>query len=119
MWSGQPAKGRVAIKKSVRLDPRNPNLNLRLVDITISHYLSREYAAAVEAGKRGIRSFPDHSNQYRWLAAALGQSGRIEEAKEVLAKAIAMAPTAFDMFVRRRVPWHRPKRPRAHARRVA
>jgi len=26
-----------------------------------------------------------------------------------LAKAIAMAPSAFDMFVRRRVPWHRPE----------
>jgi adenylate cyclase len=109
MWSGQPAKGRAAIERSIRLDPRNPNLNLRLVDITISHYLSREYDAAVEAGKRGIRSFPDHSNQYRWLAAALGQIGRIEEAKEVLAKAVAMAPAAFGMFVHRRVPWHRPE----------
>jgi len=109
MWSGEPRKGRAALEKSIRFDPRNPNLNLRLVDITISHYLSREYDAAVEAGKRGIRSFPDHSNQYRWLAAALGQVGRIEEAKEVLAKAIAMAPAAFDMFVRRRVPWHRPE----------
>jgi adenylate cyclase len=27
----------------------------------------------------------------------------------VLAKAIAMAPASFDMFVRRRVPWHRPE----------
>ena len=91
------------------LDARSPNLNLRLVDITISHYLAGEYDAAVEAGRRGIRSFPDHSNQYRWLAAALGQSGHIEEAREVLAKAMAMAPAAFDMFVRRRVPWHRPE----------
>jgi adenylate cyclase len=109
MWSGHPKEGRAALKKSIRLDPRNPNLNLRLVDVTISYYLSREYDAAIEAGKRGIRSYPDHSNQYRWLAAALGQTGRIEEAKEVLAKAIAIAPTAFDMFVRRRVPWHRPE----------
>jgi tetratricopeptide (TPR) repeat protein len=71
--------------------------------------LSGEYDAAVEAAKRGIRAYPDHSNQYRWLAAALGQRGRVEEAKEALAKAIAMAPAAFDMFVRRRVPWHRPE----------
>ncbi|HJU16761.1 MAG TPA: adenylate/guanylate cyclase domain-containing protein [Stellaceae bacterium] len=109
MWSGQPKKGRPALEKSSRLDPRNPNLNLRLLDIAISYYLSREYDSAVEAGKRGIRSYPDHSNHYRWLAAALGQTGHIEEAKEVLAKAIAMAPAAFDMFVHRRVPWHRPE----------
>jgi adenylate cyclase len=109
MWSGHPKKGRTALEKCIRLDPRNPNMNLRLLDITISHYLSGEYDAAVEAAKRAIRYYPDFSNTYRWLAAALGQTGRMEEAKEALTKAIAMAPTAFDMFVRRRVPWHRPE----------
>jgi adenylate cyclase len=107
--SGHPREGRIALEKCIRLDPRNPNNNQQLLVITISYYLSCEYDAAVEAAKRGIRAYPDHSNQYRWLAAALGQSGRIEEAKEVLAKAIAIAPAAFDMFVRRRVPWHRPE----------
>jgi adenylate cyclase len=107
--SGHPKEGRIALEKCIRLDPRNPNNNQQLLVITISYYLSREYDAAVEAAKRGIRAYPDHSNQYRWLAAALGQTGRIEEAKEVLAKAIAIAPAAFDMFVRRRVPWHRPE----------
>jgi adenylate cyclase len=107
--SGHPREGRIALEKCIRLDPRNPNNNQQLLVITISHYLSREYDAAVEAAKRGIRAYPGHSNQYRWLAAALGQSGRIEEAKEALARAIAIAPAAFDMFVRRRVPWHRPE----------
>jgi adenylate cyclase len=107
--SGHPREGRIALERCIRLDPHNPNNNLQLLVITIGYYLSREYDAAVEAAKRGIRSYPDHSNQYRWLAAALGQTGRIEEAKEVLAKAIAIAPAAFDMFVRRRVPWHRPE----------
>ena len=37
------------------------------------------------------------------------QIGRIEEAKEALEKAIALAPAAFDMYVRRRVPWQRPE----------
>jgi len=38
---------------------------------------------------------------------ALGarQPGRIEEAKEALAKAIAVALASFDMHVRTRVPW--------------
>jgi len=109
MWSGKPKKGREALEKSIRLDPRNPNMTLRLLDVTISYYLSGEYDAAVEAAKRSIRSYPDFSNTYRWLAAALGQIGRIEEAKQTLEKAIAMAPTSFEMFVRRRVPWHRPE----------
>jgi len=109
MWSGQPKKGRDALEKSIRLDPRNPNITLRLLDVAISFYLAREYEAAVEAARREIRSYPDWSNTYRWLAAALGQLGRTEEAQEALGKAIAMAPASFEMFVRRRVPWHRPE----------
>jgi len=44
---------------------------------------------------------------YRWLAAALGQTDRIDEAKQALQKAIAVAPEAFDMYVRQPVPWMR------------
>ena len=72
-------------------------------------YLSREYEAAIEAARQGIRSNPDFPSTYRWLAAALGQLGRLEEATAALEKAIAVAPASFDAFVRRRVPWHRPE----------
>jgi adenylate cyclase len=80
-----------------------------LNQIALGLYFSREYEAAIEAAKRAIRSIPDFPNSYRWLAAALGQLGRIEEAKEVLEKAIAIAPASFDMYVRKRVPWMRPE----------
>ena len=43
------------------------------------------------------------------LSAAFGQGARIQEAEGALATAIAMAPAEFDMFVRRRVAWHRPE----------
>ena len=56
-----------------------------------------------------IRSYPRYPNPYRWLAAALGQAGRIEKARAALEKAIAVAPASFDMFVRGRVPWMRPE----------
>ena len=39
MWSGEPKEGREALEKSIRLDPRNPNLTLRLLDVAISYYL--------------------------------------------------------------------------------
>src|SRR5437870_12756521 len=46
---------------------------------------------------------------YRWPAAALGQLGRTAEAKEALDKAVSLAPAAFDMYIRKRVPWFRPE----------
>jgi len=80
-----------------------------LNQVAFGLYFSGEHAAAVEAAKRAIRSYPDFPNPYRWLAAALGQMGRTAEAKEALAKAITIAPASFDMYVRGRVPWMRPE----------
>jgi adenylate cyclase len=59
--------------------------------VAMAFSFCREYAAAVEAAKRAIQSFPDRSVNYRWLATALGQLGRSEEAKEALERAIAIA----------------------------
>jgi adenylate cyclase len=77
--------------------------------VVLSLNFAREYEAAIEAANRVIHSYPDHPLVYRWLAAALGQAGRIDEAEEALAKAVAIAPASFDLYVRRRVPWHRPE----------
>ena len=65
--------------------------------------------AAIGEAKRAIRSYPDFPNTYRWLAAALGQADRAEDAKEILEKAIVIAPASFDQQVRQRVPWMRPE----------
>jgi adenylate cyclase len=109
IFSGRPKEGLTSLESSIRLDPRDPLLALRLNYVALGHYLLREYEPAIEAAERGIRSNPDFPSTYRWLAAALGQIGRTAEAKEALKKAIAVAPASFDAFVRRRVPWHRPE----------
>jgi adenylate cyclase len=105
--SGRPKEGIAAIERSIRLDPRQAAA--RLNQIALALYYSGEYQAAVEAANRAIRSYPNYPNAYRWLAAALGQLGHIEEAKRALERAIAIAPAAFDMYVRERVPWMRPE----------
>jgi adenylate cyclase len=105
--SGRPKEGIAAIERSIRLDPRRAAA--RLNQIALALYYSGEYQAAIEAANRAIRSYPNYPNAYRWLAAALGQLGQIEEAPRALQKAIAIAPAAFDMYVRERVPWMRPE----------
>jgi Flp pilus assembly protein TadD len=42
-----------------------------------------------------IRSSPEYPPAYRWLAAAFGQLGWVEGAKEALGKAMAIAPAPF------------------------
>ncbi|HEX4210321.1 MAG TPA: hypothetical protein VHY56_08010, partial [Candidatus Binataceae bacterium] len=108
-FSGCPKRGIAALERNIRLDPRDPQLAIRLNQIALAHYFSREYENVVEVAKQTTRSYPDYPHIHRWLAAALGQLGRTGEAREALDKAIATAPGAFDMFVRHRVPWMRPE----------
>jgi adenylate cyclase len=109
--AGRPREGIAALERSIRLDPRRSAI--RLNQIALALYCSGEYEAAVDAANHAIRSYPNYPNPYRWLAAALGQLGRIEEAKQSLEKAIEIAPASFDMYVRARAPW-RPLEDHAH-----
>ena len=107
--SGRVKEGLAAVQTSIRLDPRDPKLTIRLNNLAVGLYLSGEYETAAEAARRAVRSNPEYPLPYRWLAAALGQLGRTAEAKEALEKAITIAPATFDLYVRQRVPWHRPE----------
>jgi adenylate cyclase len=109
IFSGRPQQGLVALNTCIRLDPRDPILADRLNQIAVAFYFAGNYEAAIDAAQHAIRRFPSWPHPYRWLAAALGQAGRAEEAKEALDKAIAIGGGSFDMYVRRRVPWHRPE----------
>jgi adenylate cyclase len=109
IFSGQPKEGVVALQKSIRLDPRDPRSAVRLSRMALGFYFAEEYATTVVLAKQAIRSYPTFPNPYRWLAAALGQLGQIEEAKKALRQAIAILPGAFERTVRGRVPWMRPE----------
>ncbi len=108
IFAGQPKEGLISVQTSLRLDPQGPRTATRMNHIAMAQYLSGDYEAAAEAAKHSIRAYPDMPHSYRWLAAAFGQLGRTADAKEALDKAIAVAPAAFDMYVRDRVPWMRP-----------
>jgi adenylate cyclase len=108
-YSGEPAKGLVSLEMSIRLDPTHPLMAVRLQQVAAAHYFCGDHVAAIEAAKHAIHSYPRNPQIYRWLAAALVRLGRISEAKQALANVVAAAPASFDMYVRRRVPWMRPR----------
>jgi adenylate cyclase len=109
LFNGQPAEGRNYILTALRLSPRDPRSGHFLNQIAVSYYYERNYAGAAEAARRTIGRYPEHPMPYRWLAAALGQLGQAEAAREALHGAMSISPKVFDLFVRNRVPWHRPE----------
>jgi len=109
MLQGRHAEAIASLLTCIRLDPLDPIVPLRRSQIAACFYFSGDYKAAVEAAQGVIRSNPEFPVSYRYLAAALGQIGRPDEAKEALAKTMALAPAFFDMYVRSRPPWMRPE----------
>jgi hypothetical protein len=52
----------------------------------------------------------DEGRQERvWLAAALGQLGRVEAAQQAMQMAAGLSPQSFEFYVRNRPAWHRPE----------
>jgi adenylate cyclase len=109
IFSGQPVDGVGLLQTCIRLDPRRPRMATRLNLVALSLYFCGEYAGAADSARGAIQSHPGFAPPYRWLAAALGQTGPAEEARAALERAIAVAPASFDMYVRDRVPWMRPE----------
>jgi adenylate cyclase len=109
LFLGQPALARQALMACLRLDPRGPLCRRVMHQLAVSYYYERDYAEAVEAQRRTVARYPNTYAAYRWLAAALGQLGRTEEARVTLQKALELSPQAFEFYTSRRPPWHRPE----------
>jgi adenylate cyclase len=78
----------------------------------VSHYYERAYDKAVETALDTVARYPKLHLTYRWLAAALGQLARTEEAQTALRMAITLSPQSFKFRVHNRPPWQ--TRPEDH-----
>jgi len=105
IFTGRPAEGREAILQGIRLDPRRASYPAVRAHIVLSHYIEGDYEATVAEALRLLADHPEYPLAYRWLAAALGQLGRSDEARAALDKALAIAPEVFRQYVEQRVPW--------------
>jgi adenylate cyclase len=77
--------------------------------ITVSYYYDADYDRAVKMANTLIERYPDYPIMYKWLAAALGQLGRHDEARAALRHAIKFSPKSFELLVRSRLPYFRPE----------
>jgi TolB-like protein len=102
LYSGRRAEGRAEIAKHLKLSPRDPARPIRLSQIAASLYLDKDYQAAAMTARQVIRQYQKHPTAYRWLAASLGQLGRIREAEETLETLRTTAPSSFEMYVSQR-----------------
>lgn len=110
VFSGLPGDARKSLATALRLDPRGPTSLGVMMHRAIGCYFERDYAASETLARRVIRDYRHVPRPYTWLAAALGQLGRIDEAHAALDAAIAASPSYFEFMTRSRPPYyHRPE----------
>jgi adenylate cyclase len=105
LYLGRPTEARAALLKAIKLSPRDPFGGLTLSNVAVSHYFERNYLLAAEVAESVTHSYPNFPNSYRWLAAALGQLGRIAEAEVALKRGIGLSASGFRFFTQTRPPW--------------
>jgi adenylate cyclase len=108
-YSGRPTEGLRHLESCIRLDPQGLEAAARLMQMAVALYFTKKYKEAVEAAERVIHLHPEHRLSLIWLAAALGQAGRTEEAREALSKAIITSPGFVNIYIVNRAPWVRPE----------
>jgi adenylate cyclase len=107
--SGYPSEGRAALLAAERLNPRDPSAAFFLLLIAVSYFYERDYARAVASAKTVVERYPNDPRAYRLLAAALGQLGQIDEAREALHQALHASHEGFTRFARSRPRWALPE----------
>ena len=106
LFNKEPREARTSLSVALELDPRA--FQYARNQIGISFYFERDYESAVDVLRGMIADNPRYPLTYRWLAAALGQLGRKDEAREALKTAIERGPESFSRYTQQRPPWFQP-----------
>jgi adenylate cyclase len=99
VWLDRLEESRDVLLACLRLCPRGSRNWLTLHQLTAIHYLCQDYEAAAAAGLRVMDARP-LAVPHRWLIAALGQLGRVDEAREVMRSAAEIVGMDFDDYAR-------------------
>src|SRR6202048_4919733 len=84
LYCGHPEEAIALAEKGIRLSPKDPRLFIWLAALSGAHYQLKDYAQAIEAGRRSWMLNRNWPAGLRYVVAGLAQLGRIEEAKTAL-----------------------------------
>ena len=96
LWAGQPDIAIEHMEVGLRLSPR-ARIGQSLAAIGRAHLLSRRFAAAIPKLLLAIQEDPNFPNPYFSLAACYAHMGRLDDAREILARLRAVG---FDVMPR-------------------
>ena len=89
-YAGRPEEGLARIQQAMQINPHHPyNYHFHLGQ---AYFVLHRYREAIDALNHGLSSYPASERMRVWLAAALAQSGDIEEAKWEAEQIVSVNP---------------------------
>jgi tetratricopeptide (TPR) repeat protein len=110
MYTGRPDEALEAIRKALRLSPRDELAHFFLRDLARLYFIKERYEEATEWAKKSLDLRPRQADCLRILAASYGHLGRLEAARNALDAAARLETNAAANRVRSEVPPHHAQR---------
>ena len=89
-YAGRPEEGLKRIQRAIQLNPHHPyNYTFHLGQ---AYFVLRRYGEAIAAFEEGLESNPSAERLHVWLAAALAQSGDLDEARWEADQVLSLNP---------------------------
>jgi adenylate cyclase len=107
VFSGRPQAAFPHLESAIRLSPHDPNMGSYLVRIAEAKYLTGDDDAAVRFALKALAQPSFQWSRYAILIAALGQLGRLEEARRYVNEVTRTRPNFSVEFVRTMHPFVR------------
>ncbi len=92
LFRGEVQEMILAAETAVRLSPHDVTLHISLGMLSAGHYLQRDYERALELARLTVERGPAYPSGWRLLTIALGQLGRVAEARAALARMLEFMP---------------------------
>jgi adenylate cyclase len=106
LYAGQPDTTVEHVEASLRLSPR-ARVGPSLLIIGFAHFLCRRFDQAVPKLLLAIQEDPGWTQPYRYLAACYAHMGRLDDAREIVARLRTITPVVVPPLVPFRNPEHR------------
>jgi adenylate cyclase len=104
-WAGQPFDAIRSGETALRHDPIR---SLSLFNAALAYFEAGHYDTALALLQRATVRRPDFLPNFAYLSATLAQLGRIDEAKEAMARALEINPALRQSVVRGLLPYRDP-----------
>lgn len=107
VFDGRASEGIEALQAGIDLDPYDPRLRVRQMQIGMGLYFMDDLVAAEALAGEMIRAWPEYEGGHRLMGLVMAETARPGPALRHIERAVTLSRGPFDNLVHERMPWYR------------